>query len=61
MRHQSNASAIKATGGVLLFAVCLGLCWFLMELSPRTDKGGKDEAEAASVELRSGDVDEHSR
>ena len=44
MRYQSNTSAIKAAGGVLLFAACLGLCWFLMGLNPRVERGEEDEA-----------------
>lgn len=61
MRYQSNTSAIKAAGGVLLFAACLGLCWFLMGLNPRVERGEEDEAEAGSVELRSSDANEYSR
>ena len=48
------ANAIKTAGGILLFVICLAVCWILLrldivELEPR------EEAGAESIEDKTGD------
>ena len=48
MRYQreSTANAIKAAGGILLFAACLTACWILLRL----ELAKLDPSEPVSVE-----------